>query len=106
MSNDLEEMEPDGEEILEVYPEQQRMIIVKVLACGDIHAEDNDGQMIICREDGTVESLLHGDRDWVHGELPGSNIENISAIAWDIIGFHFGLTDGLMMGRARDGRSH
>lgn len=109
MSDDgLEEFEPDGLDILfdDDYPINQRMIIVKVLAGGDIHAEDNDGQMIVCRTDGTVDTLLHGDRGWVCGELPGVDQENLSVVAWDIIGFHLGLTEGLTMGRVRDGRAH
>ncbi len=90
----------------DTYPQSQRMLIIKVVAGGDIHAEDNDGQMIICRTDGTVSTLLHGDKAWVHGDLANVSELNLAPIAWDIIGFHLGLTEGMAMGRVRDGLIH
>ena len=87
-------------------PKPLRMVIIKLLGGGDIHAEDDQGQMIIARVDGTVQTYLHDDNNWVHGELPGVTEQNIGPVAWDVIGYHFGITDGLQMGRVRDGKSH
>lgn len=84
-------------ELLEEGPQEQRMIIIKVLGSGDIHAETNEGEMIVINmEDRTVKSFLDGDRDWVHGEItnPGT--------AWEVIGFYFGLTNGSGMERVRN----
>lgn len=82
--------------IEEMGPMPQRMIIVKQLANGDIHAEDNDGQMLIINmEEGTVKSFLMDDTEWVYGTLPSPGA------AWEVIGFHLGMTDGHQMERTR-----
>jgi hypothetical protein len=78
----------------------QRMIIVKQLCNGDIHAETNSGEMIIIRTDGTVKSFLEDDEDWVIGKL-----ENFGQ-AWEVIGFHFNMTNGHNMERTRNERGH
>jgi hypothetical protein len=96
--SDFEQEEHDGIEIvLDIdEPSSQRMIIIKVLECGDIHAEDNDGQMIIARTDGTIQTFLHGDTNWVRGRLSNFNQ------AWEVIGFHLGMTDGFNVERTRN----
>jgi hypothetical protein len=85
------------DEILAQGPQQQRMIVVKVIGGGNqIHAEDNDGQMMIIDvEEMTVKSFLHGDKDLVHGELPNGRA------TWEVIGFYLGMTDGHAMDRVR-----
>lgn len=77
----------------------QRMIIIKALANGDVHAEDNDGQMIICRQDGTIQSFLHGDENWIKGRIHNT-------APWDVIGFHLGMTNGYEMERSRNERTN
>lgn len=81
---------------LEDGPMPQRMIVIKQLSNGDVHAEDNDGQMIIIRQDGSVQSFLHGDEKWIKGKL--SNIGTM----WETVGFHLGMTDGHFMERTRN----
>lgn len=81
---------------METGPSPQRMIIVKQLSNGDIHAENNDGEMIIVRRDGSVQSFLEGDEDWVKGRTSDPKT------AWEIVGFHFGMTDGSTMDRTRN----
>ena len=78
-------------------PMDQRMIIIKQLANGDIHAENNMGEMIIInREDGLVRTFLDGDTQWMYGRL-----ENFGE-AWETIGVHFGMTLGHAMERTRN----
>lgn len=79
-------------------PTPQRMIIVKSLANGDVHAEDNDGQMIIIRADGTVKTFLEDDTDWVTGR-----IHNMSD-TWEIIGFYLNMGPGNVMAKARNAK--
>lgn len=87
----------------EVEPADMRMIIVKVLACGDVHAETSEGEMIIFQNDGKVKSYIHGDENWVEGVYPNTNLSNCVSRAWETIGFHFGLTAGSNMESVRYG---
>jgi hypothetical protein len=104
MDDNVEEYDFDGDCAVECEPlSERRMLIIKVLQGGDIHAEDNDGQMIIVRDDGTVSSFLHGDTDWVQGELTVNGENYWEGTAWDVIGYHLGMTDGAQMERARGG---
>lgn len=77
-------------------PTPQRMIVIKQLPGGDIHAEDNDGQMIIIKADGTVKTFLEDDINWVIGR-----IDNLHE-AWEIIGFYLNMAPGNVMARARN----
>jgi hypothetical protein len=85
------------DEILEGGPIKQRMIVIKTIGDDALSAEDSDGQMImIDMAERTIKSLLHGDKDWVHGEL--TNINS----TWEVIGFYMGMTDGFTMDKVRN----
>lgn len=102
MSDELEQDDPTYNIIIvgEQPPAPQRMIIVKVLECGDIHAENDAGEMIIIRADGTVQTYLEEDTNWVKGKISNPGM------AWEVIGYHFGLTAGHMMERTRNEQTH
>lgn len=80
------------------FPQEIRMVSVKRFPNGDVFADNSLGEMIIVRADGTVKTFLDDDTDWVTGRYsPGLS-------AWEIIGFHFGFTDGSSMDRTRNER--
>ena len=86
----------DGEGFQGFFPER-KMIIIKTLDNGDIHAEDTRGQMVIVKRNGKVKTFLDGDTKWVKGRIDGEKLQD----AWDVIGFYLGMTNGKLFEQAR-----
>ncbi len=99
MSDEADEGQYDIVLVEGMEPIRQRMIVVKLLANGDMHAENDEGEMVMVRTDGTVKTFLEGDTNWVNGRTSNP------ATAWEIIGFHFNMTNGYSMERTRNERT-
>jgi hypothetical protein len=78
-------------------PQPLTMMIVKQLPNGDVHAENSNGEMIIVDwENKRVSTFLDDDTQWVKGRLPPG------VSPWEVIGYHFGMTNGQFMDRTRN----
>jgi len=82
------------------------MINITVTGDGHVQAEDNDGQMVIIRPDGSVSSYLEGDKGWVHGQTGFVGAHYWEGPAWELIGYHLGMGPGEKIKRSRNGTTH